>query len=226
MSLVTCLALIVQYMPNPKNKLRCHGPYNLKKKNQRIWCDVGTPLLQSELDQQVQANESMQVALAQSSEGKTMTAAELQDMISRHASEMEELREYSEKKISNLSQELSRAREALDVDKEILQDKIDDLQEHSHEQCRKLLESYARIEELEREVAMTQKENLDQARALREEVLNLQKVLTDMEASSASEEAKRAETDAQENTRQKIALEDQVHALPPFSIFLHMIRFF
>jgi hypothetical protein len=97
----------------------------------------------------------MQTALAESVEGKALTAAELQVMIGRHAQEMEELRTSSETKIARLERELASAHEALSADQDVLQDKVDELEEHAREQARKLLEAYARTEQLEQELQQT-----------------------------------------------------------------------
>jgi hypothetical protein len=108
--------------------------------------------MQAELDHQVSANESMQLALAESADGKTMSSLEIQAMIARHSQEMEELRTSSETKIARLERELDSAHQALSADQDVLQDKVQELEENVREQGQKLIEAYKHSEELEEEL--------------------------------------------------------------------------
>eukprot|EP00281_Chroomonas_sp_CCMP1168_P015059 CAMPEP_0206216478 /NCGR_PEP_ID=MMETSP0047_2-20121206/2741_1 /ASSEMBLY_ACC=CAM_ASM_000192 /TAXON_ID=195065 /ORGANISM="Chroomonas mesostigmatica_cf, Strain CCMP1168" /LENGTH=267 /DNA_ID=CAMNT_0053638825 /DNA_START=101 /DNA_END=901 /DNA_ORIENTATION=- len=139
-----------------------------------------------------------------------MTAAELQSILATHAQEMESLRESADTKILKLTQELSRARKALDADKDVLQDKIDDLQQHTQEQAQKLVDAYKRCEAMAEELSEARRVGVEREKELQVEILALHKAFGEVEASKARDEARRAEEDTQENTRLKTQLEDQV----------------
>ena len=75
----------------------------------------------------------------------------------------------------------------------------------------KLLEALSRGEDLDAEVQAARQEGIEEANKLRDQVLELEKVISDMEAARSAEEAKRTAASAEEAARLSKELEDQVN---------------
>jgi hypothetical protein len=74
----------------------------------------------------------------------------------------------------------------------------------------KLLEALSRGEELDAEVQAARQQGIEEANKLRDQVLSLEKVISDMEAARSAEEARRTAASAEEAARLSKELEDQV----------------